>query len=88
MDITVGDWNFEFVQIRARKTKTYGSEYSGIATINIINGEPCIDGLLCKDSFSLTDYKAFEEFLTTYGFNSVNFCRNKQGEKYIKRIRK
>lgn len=75
MNKSIGDWCFEITQVRARKVKDDG--YTSIATISIVNGEPHIEGLLCKDEFKIRDYKSFREFLIGIGFNTASITRFK-----------
>ena len=57
-EIQVGDWSFEIVQIRARKTPKYGNPYTGICNITIVNGEPHIEGLLTTEPLTFNDVRS------------------------------
>jgi len=60
---TQGGWTFEIKTMVARKVESYGEEFTGVASINITDGEPHIEALHCDD-FTMTDYKDIRKFIS------------------------
>lgn len=79
------NWIFKTTQISARKTKEYGTPYSGIAHITIVDGIPYIEGLLVMDEFTTEDYLEIREYLKGLGFKEYIFSRYKNGKKITKK---
>ena len=63
-----GNWCWEVVQLRLRKTDSYGNEYSGVASVTIANGNAHVEGLLCDD-FSLQDARDIKKIGTRFGYS-------------------
>lgn len=74
-EIQVGDWSFEIVQIRARKTPKYGNPYTGICNITIVNGEPHIEGLLTTEPLTFNDVRSIKKTLLDMGFTGYKSKR-------------
>lgn len=71
----VGDWSFEIVQIRARKTPKYGEPYTAIANVTIVNGVAHIEGLLSVDGVSIKDVRSIKKYLKDLGFDKYVHVR-------------
>lgn len=72
---TIGAWTFEIKSIVARKTEEYGQEFTGVANINIVDGEIHVEGLHC-DNFTRSDYKDIKQFaIDTLGFDKLEYSR-------------
>ena len=56
-------WTFEIKLITARKTETFGTEFSGVTQINIADGLPFVESLHA-DEFTKADYRELKEFIT------------------------
>lgn len=83
--LKVGNWLFEVKQIKAIKVDKKGEPYSGIATINIINDELHIDGLLMKDSASSrSDIEDIKTFISGLGFDEYKYNRYNKDRKMRK----
>ncbi len=88
--VRVGNWLFEVKQIKAIRVNEDGDPYNGIATINIVNDEIHIEGLLMKDGVSdKSDIEDIKEFISGLGFDEYHYTRynkNKQKRKLKKEI--
>jgi len=72
---TIGNWTFEVVQIRARKTIKHKTPYTGILNITIVDGTPHIEGLLSRSKFNKSDFLSIKRYINKLGFNSVEYIK-------------
>ena len=71
----VGDWNFEIVQLRARKTPEFGRPFSAVANITIANTEAHVEGLLSIEKITTTDYRTFDSVVDMLDCNKMIYRR-------------
>lgn len=64
-----GEWCYEIVKVKLRKTSEFGLPYTGICDFNIVNGELNIEGLLCTD-FSRKDAEDLKNVANMFGFTN------------------
>jgi hypothetical protein len=76
-NMQINGWHFEVVQVRARKTPSYGQPYTCTATLNFIDNTCYIDGMLAKDgnNFNKTDGLTFIEFGSVMDVDSIEYTR-------------
>jgi hypothetical protein len=76
-NMQINGWDFEVVQVRARKTQGYGQPYSCTATLNFIDNTCYIEGMLAKDSdhFNKADGLTFLEFGSVMAITSIEYTR-------------
>lgn len=80
---TGGNWLFEIKVVRAIKCNKYGDAYSAAATINIVDGEAHVEGLISKDELSAIDNIELERYIKELGFSYYVYSRYKNGKKRI-----
>jgi hypothetical protein len=75
--IQIDDWDFEVVQVRARKTPAYGQPYTCVVTINLLDDTCFMDGMLDKDSenFNKADSETFVKFGQAMEAQSIDYTR-------------
>lgn len=71
---TQGDWTFEIKTMVARKVENYGEEFTGVANVNIVDGQAHVEALHCDD-FTMTDYKNLVVFGQKLGFSTFQYSR-------------
>jgi len=72
---TIGDWTFEVIQVRARKTNKHKDPYTAVATISIVDGIPHIEGLLSSERLHISDYTTLLNFIKDLGLESVSYTK-------------
>jgi hypothetical protein len=84
MNLTIksGKWIFEIKQIFARKTESFGDDFTASLVINNINGTAKVELAINKnDTFTRQDREDLQAFFAQMGFEKVTFDRFRSGEK-------
>ncbi len=88
---TLGNWTFSIDRITARKTQSYGEDYSGICSLSIVNNTVHIEGLHC-DEFTKSDYETLRDFAAQIlGLSQIEYSRydcNLNRKHIIKSVKK
>lgn len=72
---TLNGWTFEIKSMIARKVEHFGGEFTGVANINIADGEPHIEALHCDD-FTMSDYKTIHKLISKgLAFETFQYSR-------------
>jgi len=58
-----GEWEFTITSLTARKVNVVDNDYTGVATINIVNGVAHLEAMHC-DEFTSIDARSFKTLVT------------------------